>query len=171
MSSIKKIEDKMAASFKDLPHLPESSRKGLADIWPWLALIGGILQLVVAFGLWQLTRVVGAYTDLANSLAAYTGQTVGLTSTDKMVIYLGIVILLADAVILLMAFPKLQQRLRAGWDLLFLAALVNLAYAVVTIFIDGRGLGSFIMSLVGSAIGFYLLFEVREKFGGKTATT
>jgi O-antigen/teichoic acid export membrane protein len=65
-----------------------------------------------------------------------------------------------------MAVSPLMKRLRRGWDLLFLSALINLVYAVVTIFIDSRGIGSFFLSLLSSAIGFYLLFQVRSKFGG-----
>lgn len=168
MALVKDLETNLAKIFKDLPHLPESSREGLAKVWPWLALIGGILQLLVAWGLWGLTRVVDYYSDLANSLSVYyTGRAAGLSSGDKMVIYLGILLLVVDAVILLMAFPKLQKRERGGWDLLFLGALLNLVYAVVTIFIDARGVSSFIGSLVGSALGFYLLFEVQSKFSKK----
>ena len=79
------------------------------------------------------------------------------------------VVLVVEGVLFLLAFPKLQKRERKGWDLLFLAALLNVAYSVLTIFIDGRGFGSFLVNLVGSAIAFYLLFQVKSKFGGKSS--
>jgi hypothetical protein len=80
-----------------------------------------------------------------------------------------VAVLAVEAVILLLAFPKLQKRQRAGWDLLFLGALINVVYAVLQIFTYQRGVGSFIMSLIGSALGFYLLLEVKSKFSGKSA--
>lgn len=96
----------------------------------------------------------------------YAGQQTGPTSFDKTIIYIGVIMLAIDAVILLLAFPKLQKRQKSGWDLLFLGALINLAYGVVQMFTYQRGVGSFIGSLIGSAIAFYLLFQVREKFNG-----
>lgn len=168
MGALKTAEKRLSSVFKDMPALSESSKEGLANAWPWLALVGGILQLLVAWGLWQLVSRVDRVTDAYNSLALYyTGASMGLSSADKMIIYLGILILLVDAVILLMAFPHLQKRARRGWDLLFLGTLINVAYAVTQLFTYGRGVGSFIFSLLGSAIGFYLLFQVRETFGGK----
>ncbi len=168
MAALAGLEKSLEGVFKDVPHIPESGRKTLADIWPWLALIGGILQLLAAWGLWRLASYTSALYDYANSLSvAFTGKAVGPTSTDKMVIYLGVAVLAVEAVILLLAFPKLQKKQKAGWDLLFLGAVINVVYGVVQIFTYNRGIGSFVGSLIGSAIGFYLLFEVRSKFTAK----
>ena len=171
MGATKQLEESIGKIFKDLPQLPESSKEGLAKVWPWLALIGGVLQLLAALALWRLASWADRVTDLANTLSTYyAGYNVGPTSFEKTVIYLGVALLAVEAVILLMAFPKLQKRQRSGWDLLFLAGLLNLVYGVAQIFTFQRGFGSFIMSLLGSAVVFYLLFQVREKFGGKTTT-
>lgn len=169
MEAVKKLESSLEKVFKDLPHLPESTRSGLASIWPWLALIGGVLQLFAAMALYRLADYASGLYDLANSLSVYYGvQNVGPTSFDKTIIYLGVAVLAVEAVILLMAFPKLQKRQKAGWNLLFLGALINVVYSVLQIFTYNRGMGSFVMSLIGSALGFYLLFEVKGKFS-KTA--
>lgn len=165
MAALDKAENSLAKIFKDLPQLPESSKEGLAKVWPWLALIGGVLQLVAALALWRLASWADRVTDLANSLSVYyTGYTAGPTGFEKTIIYAGVIVLVVDAVILLMAFPKLQKRLRSGWNLLFLASLLNLVYGVLQIFTFQRGFGSFIFSLLGSAIGFYLLFQIKDKF-------
>ncbi len=164
MDSVKKLEDAVSGLFKGVPPLSASAKEGLAKAWPWIALIFGIFQLLAAWGLWRLTHVSAVLEDVA---VYYVGRDYGLSGMDKTVIYMGIAVLLADAVMLLMAYPHLVKRAARGWDLLFLGALLNLAYSVVSIFIDGRGFGSFIFSLLGSAIGFYLLFQVREKFTRK----
>ena len=163
MGTLESLETKIAGIFKDVPQLPNSSKEGLAQVWPWLALIGGVLQLWAAWALYHLANFTNRLLDIAyyNS-----GNTYGPSSFDKTIIYLGAIMLAVDAVILLMAFPKLQKREKGGWNLLFLAALINLAYGVVQIFTYNRGFGAFLGSLIGSAIAFYLLFQVREKFGG-----
>ncbi len=168
MSVVQNIENKLAGAFKDLPPLPESSKEALAKFWPWLALIGGLVQLLAAVTLWRLTNYVDRLSDYANEISRYyTGVAAGPTSFDKTVIYLGVTLLLVDAVILLMAYPHLKKRAKQGWDLLFLGALINAVYSVIQIFTYQRGIGDFIFGLLGSAVGFYLLFQVREKFGGK----
>ncbi len=168
MGVVQQAESNLEKVFKDLPKLPNSSKEALAKVWPWLALIGGVIQLFAALALWRLADWAERVTDVANSLSVYyTGYTAGPTGFEKTVIYVGVVVLLVDAVLLLMAFPKLQKRLKSGWDLLFLASLLNLVYAVLQIFTFQRGFGSFIGGLVGSAIGFYLLFQVKEKFTAK----
>jgi hypothetical protein len=151
--------------FKGAPKLSDKAKDTLASWWPWIALVFGVIQLLAAWALWRLASVTNALTDYANQVSrALTGKSAGISSYDKTMIYIGVILIAVDAVILLMAFPKLQKRLKAGWDLLFLGALVNLAYAVFSIFINGRGFGSFIGSLIGSAIGFWLLYQVKDRF-------
>lgn len=169
MGAIKSAEESIAKIFKDTPPLPDSSREGLAKVWPWLALIGGVLQLFAALALWRLASWADQVTDLSNQLSTYyVGYATGPSSFDKTIIYLGAAMLLVQAVLLLMAFPKLQKRQRAGWDLLFIAGLLNLVYAILQIFTFQRGFGSFIFALLGSGVMFYLLFQVREKFAVKS---
>lgn len=160
MTSLQTIESRLQKLFKDLPPLPANAKESLVKAWPWIALVFGILQLLAAYSLWRLTSFV----ERLNSLITYYTAASPLSATDKMIIYLGVIVLLVDAVILLMAYPHLKTRSRRGWDLLFLGALINVAYGVVQIFISGRGVGSFIFSLIGSAVGFYLLFQVQDKY-------
>ncbi len=161
MTSVKTIETKLNDLFKGLPSMPENGKEALAKAWPWIALIFGVLQLLAAWSLWRLT----SYVDRLNTtlVALYTA-TSPLSAFDKMVIYAGVVALLVEGVILLMAYPHLKTRSSKGWNLLFLGSLVNVAYAVVQIFISQRGFGGFLFSLLGSAVGFYLLFQVKSKY-------
>lgn len=167
MELLKKLDAKLSGVFKDLPPLPDSARETLAQIWPWLALIGGVMQLFAALAVWRLLNWAREVEQFTAYYSRVTGVDYGPSAFDKTMIYVGVAFLVVDAVILLLAFSPLRARDSKGWRLLFLGALLNLAYAVVSIFIDGRGLGSFIVSLVGSAIGFYLLYQVKDKFNGK----
>ncbi len=169
MAALQSAEQKLGDVFKGFPPLSKSVKESLANAWPWIALVFGVLQLLAAYWLWDLTRRVTVLNDFANSFARANGSPeVGLNSADKTLIYMGIAILAVDAVILLMAFPHLKTRARRGWDLLFLGSVINVVYSVVTLFIDGRGFGSFLFGLLGSAVGFYLLFQVRELYKGNS---
>ena len=75
-----------------------------------------------------------------------------------------------QGVIYLLAYPGLKAHKKAGWNYLFYGALLNVVYAVATLFNDYQGGSSFVGGLIGSAIGFYLLFQVRSAYtGGKAA--
>lgn len=168
MELVNKLEKQMEGIFKDLPALPKNAKDTLVSALPWIALVFGVLQLLAALGLWRLVSATNVFIDYANDLNQSLGvSAIGYSSADKVVIYGGILILLVDAVILLMAFQPLGKKLKRGWDLLFLSTLINVVYAFTQIFISGRGVGSFIVSLVFSAIGFYFLYQVRELYKKK----
>lgn len=167
MSALQTAEKQIGSFFKNMPALPKQSKEALVKAWPWIALVFGVLQLLAAYWLVQSARAVENLNQLTNALSQYySGATVGLSAMDKSVIYLGVGILIIDGVILLMAYPHLKQRARRGWDLLFIASLINVVYAVISAFMAYRGgVGSLFFGVLSSAIGFYLLFQVREFYG------
>lgn len=170
MKQLESAEKSLSGLFKDLPALPKNSKDAIVNFMPWVALIFGIIQIVLAYGVWQLADVVDRAANLVNTYAAYyTVPAAHISAFDRAVIYLGAVVLLVEGVIGIMAYKALAARQRRGWDLLFLAALINVLYAVLSIFISGRGFGSFLMSLIGSAIGFYFLFQIQSAYSKKPA--
>lgn len=170
MESVRKLEKSLGELFKDLPPLPKNAKQTLASFWPWLALLFGILQLAAAWSLWRLFDRTQPLIDLANSYSQYyTGTTIGYSSFEKTMIYVAIAMLVVQGIIMLMAFSPLKDRLKRGWDLIFLSLLLSVAYAVVTIFIDGRGVGSFIFSLLMTVIGLYFMFQLKDLYSDKPA--
>lgn len=170
MEQVRKLESKLGDISKDLPPLSKNTKESLASVWPWIALILGVLQLFAAWSLWELYHRAQPLIDLANQYSQYyTGRGIGYSSFDKGMMYLAIAILVVDALLLIMAFSPLKSRLKRGWDLMFLSALVSIVYSVVLIFVDGRGLGSFIFSMLFTAIGLYFLFQLRDLYKGKDA--
>lgn len=167
MKEIQKIEKSLAKVFAGFPDISNKSKESVAKVLPIIALVFGIFQLAAAYWVFKLASVVNQFDSFVRSYSALTGDSVGLSGSDKTLIYLGAVVLLVDAVILLMAYGPLSARKRKGWELLFLASLLNVAYSVVSLFITGRGFGSFLAGLIGSGFGFWLLFQVSGKFGGK----
>ena len=67
-------------------------------------------------------------------------------------------------------FPGTREKKKSGWNLLFYALLINVAYGFVVMFTDYGSVGSFIGSLIGSAIGGYFLFQIRSSYS-KSAPT
>lgn len=171
MDQLKPVESKMSELFKGLPQMSSSAKQTLAKWMEWIALIFGVLQLLAAWGFWSAGHRVNSYVDYANSISRAFGAgdvapKLGITY------YIALVILVVSAVTLLMAYPGLKARKKIGWDWLFLGSLVNLVYGVASVFVNsyyGGGADNLIMSLVSSAIGFYLLFQVREVYTGKHA--
>lgn len=167
MSLLKKAEDSLADIYKGAPKMSDSSQETVVKVWPWLALIGGALQLLSAFWLFSWARTADSWVNYANDVSVAFGGSPVVDSRWSVWVWLAIAVLVVDGVILLLAYPKLVKRLKAGWDLLLLAGLINVAYAVVSLFLDGRGgIGSLVWSLLVSAVMFYLLFAVRGKYKG-----
>lgn len=161
MEMLKPLENKLVEVFKNAPKLPSGFKKWLAAWWPFFAILGGVLQLWAAYAIWQLTRFVGVYSDYLN---AVTGRDFGPSGIQKPVMYVGIISLVVSAVILFLAYPKLVAKQKAGWDLLFLGALISVAVSVLNLFMYGRGFGGFLSSLVGTAISTYILFQMRDMY-------
>lgn len=159
MRVVEQLETPVVQAFKSVPRLPESGVAALVKAWPYLALVFGILQLLGAYSAWRVTQFVEQY-------AYYRVVEPG----DQFIVYIGIAIMLAQAVIFFMAFSPLQRRAKRGWDLLFLVGVVNVVYAVVALFMSGYGFGSFLMSLLTAAIGFYLLVQTRDSYIQHKAT-
>ncbi|HSX28747.1 MAG TPA: hypothetical protein VLF60_04850 [Candidatus Saccharimonadales bacterium] len=166
-----KVESVLAPVFKGLPPLPKNAKETLVKIWPALALIFGLLQLFAAWGLWHLGHTTNQLADYANQLA----QAYGVQPTVHhlgLFYWIGLLTLAADGLILLAAYPGLKAKTKAGWNMLLLSALVNLAYGIFIVFDDNYGgFGKLISSLIGSAIGFYLIFQVRDFYGARKAAT
>lgn len=170
MKELQKVEDGVGKALKGLPDISDSARESVAKVLPVLAIIGGVFQLAAAYWVFKLAHVAEQVDNFVKSYSVLTGGVYGLSSTDKFLIYVGAGVLLVEAVIMLMAYSGLSERKKKGWDLLFLGALINVAYSVVSLFITGRGFGSFLFGLVGSAFGLWLLFQVKSKYGaGKSS--
>lgn len=155
------IEKMLGDLFKSVPPLPEEARKGLATALPWLALAGGVLSLIGAWYLYQAMMYVGG----VYSAFGYTAPIAGFGFTPITWISLGI--LVAQAVLAFIAFPALRTNKKSGWSLLLMMAVASVAYGVAANLLSGYiNLGGLIVALLGSAVGLYLLFQVRSYFGG-----
>ncbi len=144
---IKPIED----VFKSLPHLPKGLNEFFVKIAPWLTGLGGI------FG------ILGGLSSLSGGGAAskFLSNFVGVSSTYFL---LSGLVSIVSGVLLLFAFNHLRNKKIEGWMLLFWSDVLAIVQSVLSIVYVGSGIVS---SVIGLAIGFYILFEIKPFYNGK----
>lgn len=150
--------------------LPPNAKKSLVGAMPYLALVGGVLALLGAWGVYQVAAWANSWLSVANDLSATYGYGVGYTAAYGPLLWVSLLLLLAEAVAMFVAFSPLKAHKKRGWDLLFWVSLLNLAYAVVYL-IARPDIMQFVFSLLGSVIGLYLLFQVRSSYTGAAASS
>ncbi|MDO8335205.1 MAG: hypothetical protein Q7T74_00260 [Candidatus Saccharibacteria bacterium] len=169
MEALHTIEKQLAPLFKDLPAIPKGFKDFLVQYWPYIALFLGVVQLFAAWSLFALVSFASSVINYANTVSVYTGQPVGYTGLELTAAWVGIAVLVVNAIIFIVAFSPLTKKAKRGWDLLFLATLINAVYGLTQVFISVRGFGGLLSSLVGTAIGLYLLFQIRDRYTAKKA--
>lgn len=149
---------------KNFPvQLPDGAKKWLADNSWWLALVGGVLSLWSAWGFWQAAHYVSQWARLADDLARYSGVNT-VSSSLGLTWWLAFAAILAQGVLMLVAYPKLKAHSKSGWNLLFYSSFISLAVGVLYLLTPAYGFGSLIGTLLGTAIGWWVLFQMRGHF-------
>ncbi len=67
MEMLNKLETMLAGVYKATPKLSDSAKKTIVNIWPFVAIIFGVLQLWGAYALWHWGRDVNKIADVFNS--------------------------------------------------------------------------------------------------------
>jgi hypothetical protein len=141
--SANQLESILEKWFKQLPSLPPNGVNALVSITPWLALIFGILGVLGAISAFGILSFLAPLAVLPNASPSYG---LGMVTTIGW---------LASSVMMLLAFPGLKAGKANGWNMLFWSEVVNAVTSVVGISIG---------SVVGAAIAFYLLFQIKPKY-------
>lgn len=176
------LETKMNGLFVDsTPKLPDGGKKALVEWAPILSLIAGIVSLISAWNLWHWARVVDSVAgSIINTPASFCGGRYDnpynlnacsgplSTPTSSIWLWLGVAFLLAEGLLYVMAYSGLKKRQKQGWNYLFYALLLNVAYAVVGLFDSYDVIGNFVGTIIASAFGFYFLFQIRGFYLGKS---
>ncbi len=179
MVKTNKLEEQLNELFvKNVPKLPDGGRKALVAWAPIVTLILGLLSLFTAWSLWHWARLADMVNNVVNGIAGnsnlcngyyYPGYACGATlySRFSVWLWLGVAFLAVNGILYLLAYPGLKSRQKQGWDYLYYALLLQVIYAVLSLFIPYNAGGHFIGSLIGAVIGFYLLFQIRGSYLGK----
>lgn len=156
MQQLASIEQSLSKLFKDLPHLPKGLTDWLADNAWWLVIIGVVLGVFGAFGALSALLLLGpVYAVFVGGL--FDGGMLMLASL------ISIVALVATIAVEVMAIQPLKVKRKRGWDLIFLSSLISFAGSVLSSLILGN-ISSILWAVIGTAIGLYILFELRGHF-------
>ena len=124
------------------PPFSESVKEFLVSYGPYFILV---LSIIGIFGLLTALGIGGAALGLG-------AMSPGIGFNFYLSVALGIVTL----VIYLMAFSPLKARKRSGWNLLYYALLIGLASNLIQL--------NLLAAIIGGLIGFWTLFQIREKY-------
>jgi len=123
--------------------IPEGAKEWIVKWGPWIDVVLLVLFLPVILAAVGFTAVFSPFAMMAG---------VGYTS----LYWVSIAVLVAQLGLQVAALPGLFARKMSGWTLLFYSEIVSLVYSVVS--------GSIVGALISAVIGFYILFQIREKY-------
>lgn len=171
MTAFKTFETKLNDVFgKNAPKLPEGGKAWLIKYLPVIALVLGILSLLATWQIWRWAHVVNTYGNFASQVCNTAGVECNNILPSRLTawIWITLLVMITESLLYLFSYPGLQARKKQGWNYLYYGALLNVAYAIVSLFSNyGSGFFSFIWSLLTSAVGLWLLFQVRDAYTGK----
>jgi predicted neutral ceramidase superfamily lipid hydrolase len=146
------------------PALNPKTKKLIVKYLPWISLFLGLLTLLTAYNIWKWAHIVNVYASYTNSLSQLYGGPIASTNHMSIIICLSILILIIEATMFIAAFSATSAHKKVGWSLLLYVLLVNLAYGLVITFTEYGGFSSLLLSIVGSSIGLYFLFQIRKEY-------
>jgi len=168
---ISKLETSMNDLFaQGMPPLPAGGRKTLVELAPIISVVIGALSLASAWSLWHWARLAEGIANYAREFCNpyLENGCAPAASRFSVWLWLSVAFLVIEGLLYLFAFSSLKAHRKRGWSYLYYGALLNLAYAVVSLFVAYAGFGRFVGSFVGSAVGLYLLFQIRGAYLGSS---
>lgn len=165
MAHTNQLEENLHQLFADkAPPLPRKAKQLLVQYAPWLALLGGVLSMWAVWNMWHWAHIANTYINYANQIdSVYGGGNLDSTRLG-FGIWLSMIVLAVQAVLLLLAFPGLRDRQKSGWNLVYYSLWVSVAFSIIVAFTSYASFGTLLWSLIGAALGFYLLFQVRSRY-------
>lgn len=172
-SFLNNIETKLDDVFvHSAPALPDGGKKAIVSFLPIVSLVVGAFSLLSAWNLWHWAHLAdNVLGGLCNAYSVSGCSAYGAPSRFTVWLWLGIILIGVEGLLYLLAYPGLRDRKKEGWNYLFYGALLNVVYALVSLFTGYNAATNFLGALIGSAIGFYFLFQIRASYTSKKAVS
>lgn len=158
MEQVRKLEAVVSRWYKQAPHLPANGQKWLAENAWWIVLVGVILGALGVFGLISATFLASA---ILVSIGGAVGAAIG--GIALLAVVASLIFSIVSLIILIAAIAPLKAGHKKGWNLMFLAVLVNVL-ALVIHFLFSFDVFGLIWGALMTAVGTYFLFEIRSHF-------
>lgn len=144
--------------FAKAPHLPDGIREFLVTIAPWLSILGAFFAALATLS--NIGAVFGS-SALMRMYAYY--------ATAPTLYFLVMAVVQAvSAVLLFSAFKPLQERQFKGWAYMFWNMVLSVVSGIFPV-LFGYSV-SFVGTLIGMVIGFYILYEIRPLYSASKKT-
>lgn len=164
MKIMKAIENKLNGLLvEELPALPFYSKKLIVKYLSWINLALGLITLLSADSLRRWADSSTNATNCANSLGAIYGGPVPSLAHFSLTIWIGLIALVAIALLFLAAWRDVSFQRVSGWYLMFYALLITIFYSVVILFTT-YGISYTVFSFLGGIFGLYVLFQIRSSY-------
>jgi len=124
------------------PPFPDDVKEFLVKYGPYFILVAAVFMLfglLAAFGIGTAAIGIG--------VVAYG---------SGFMMYIALLIATIIAIIYLMAFSPLRARKKAGWNLMYYALILSLLSSLIQL--------AFLSVIVGGVLGFWVLFQIRDKY-------
>lgn len=165
MSINNQLETSLDSLFGKAPRLSVAAKRSVVSVWPVLAAVLALSQILAVMGLWYLSRSMQEVSrqavvlkDLIDGPLPTSGQ------ADYMLVYAGMAVLAVSAFLFIAALPELRKRTPRAFFLVAAAIFFNILYGILMLFIEGRGVYGFLISIIGSTAGLYLLYQTKQFF-------
>ncbi|NTW61518.1 hypothetical protein HGB24_02425 [Candidatus Saccharibacteria bacterium] len=178
METVKKLESTIEEILKPIPHMPTNWRKWLAvNAW-WMAAISAILMILAAITtigmIFTALSYLGALNSYSQSIFGYAISQAYVQYSWPMVIssVISIASMAISTVIYYKAITPLKLMDKKGWDLLFLGFVINMGLSLIgdlVAFGQVSFIGNVVGTLIGAAVGAYVIFETKMYYHGAKA--
>lgn len=143
------------------PKLPEKAKKIIVQYLPYLVLLLGFLTVLSWWSLWSWGHVGPTETEFAKEYAIRYNTDPYMPTRMSFAVWAGLTLMAMQIILYYAAFFSLSIRKKTGWDMLFYLGIVSLVYTFFLLFLN-KGISTFLISLLESAVGFYFLFQIRS---------
>lgn len=138
----KSLEETFEESFKTLPELSEKTRRVFVYLFPWIAIVLGVIGIslvLLSFGFLKVTSFSLIGKNLPMLALFLSGGVLGLLGS----------------LLTLLSVPGLFKRKKSGWQRLFWSQIVGVVGSLISFTFFG---------LIVIAIIIYLLFQVKNYY-------
>lgn len=133
--------------YSKAPVLPANAKEFIVSVAPWLSLIFGVLLVLTGVG------GLGWFSAFSPLTTMYAG--VGNTT----LLLVASILIIAQGAVMIMAFSPLKARRKRGWNLWVWTELLAVLSSVLSL-----SIGSIVWAIIGAAVAFYFLFQVRSYY-------
>ena len=137
------IEEKIVSLLKSIPNLPKSFIDFLVAVAPYIAMIGGVLNIYSAISWLFLRNMFYSFVPMAVAPVMH-------------VVLIGSLQALISGVMLISAYSVLSKRKMSGWRLLFWSANVSVIASLIQFNLFG--------AVISAAVCWYLLIQMRPSY-------